>query len=143
MIWTLIFAVLLVPSILFVIWADKTTLSRDGIGADILSALSLIITVIGLGISIIAIVISHSGVDLEIEKNNMERESIIRQIENLNTENEDISKVAVIENVVEWNKKVKSDKYWANSPWTSWYYSKEVVDNLEYIVWEGQHVPES
>ena len=32
-----------------------------------------------------------------------------------------------------WNKLVLEKKYWAKNPWTSWFLSQKVVDNLKYI----------
>ena len=42
--------------------------------------------------------------------------------------NDDAAKILAIQNVSEWNQKVKEDKYWTYNPWTSWYHNEKVVD---------------
>lgn len=63
----------------------------------------------------------------------MQRESIIKQIECVNSEYEDITRSKVIENAYNWNKNVYTAKYWGKSPFTNWFWSQEYVDSLEYI----------
>ena len=46
---------------------------------------------------------------------------------------ENISKSDVIKDVSEWNKMVLEKKYWSKNPWTSWFFSQKVVDDLKYI----------
>nr|DAP20781.1 MAG TPA: hypothetical protein [Bacteriophage sp.] len=63
----------------------------------------------------------------------LERESIVKQVECISSEYEDVSKATVIANVYDWNKDVHNTKYWGNNPWMSWFYSQKFVDSLEYI----------
>ena len=79
------------------------------------------------------IVITHIGVDAQIEENRIEYESLCERQEVAMSEYEDVSKSDVIKDIAEWNKKVYSSKHWAYNPWTSWFYSKRVVDELEMI----------
>ena len=39
----------------------------------------------------------------------------------------------VIQNVYKWNKEVYDAKYWADNPWTNWFWNQRVVDSLKYI----------
>ena len=81
----------------------------------------------------ILIIISHVGVDATIEKNKIEYESLCERYEIVTSEYEDVSKSDVIKDIAEWNKKVYSEKYWAYNPWTNWFYSKRIVDDLKMI----------
>ena len=67
----------------------------------------------------------------------LERESIVKQVECISSDYEDVSKATVIANVYDWNKEVHNMKYWAKNPWTSWFYSQKFVDSLEYIELEN------
>lgn len=44
--------------------------------------------------------------------------------------------------IIEWNHEVLKYKSGYNNPWTSWFYNKEVLDNMEYIEYPGIEVPE-
>ena len=48
-------------------------------------------------------------------------------------EYEDVSKSDVIKDISEWNKKVYGYKHWAYNPWTNWFYSKRVADDMKMI----------
>lgn len=76
---------------------------------------------------------SHVNVDFNIYNAQLKRDAIIKQIECVDTEYEDISKIEVINRVYEWNQKVYKQKYYSESPWTNWLFNKEYADSLEYI----------
>ena len=98
--------------------------------------LGLLFTVTG-GITafimVICIICAHIGVDVQIEKNRIEYESLCERNEIIVSEYEDVSKSDVIKDIAEWNKNVYSYKHWAYNPWTNWFYSKRVVDQMEMI----------
>ena len=81
--------------------------------------------VLGLGGIVTAVIMSawilfeHVGVDVQIEEKRIEYE--------------DVSKSDVIKDVAEWNKEVYSYKHWTYNPWTSWFYSRRLADELEMI----------
>lgn len=81
----------------------------------------------------ICIISAHVGVDAVIEENRIEYESLCQRYEIVTSEYEDVSKSDVIKDIAEWNKNVYSEKHWANNPWTSWFYSKRVADDLKMI----------
>ena len=81
----------------------------------------------------IIILIEHVGVDARIEENRIEYESLCERNEIVVSEYEDVSKSDVIKDIAEWNKKVYSYKHWAYNPWTNWFYSKRVVDQMKMI----------
>lgn len=76
---------------------------------------------------------SHVNVDFNIYNAQLKRDTIIKQIECVDTEYEDTSKIEVINRVYEWNQKVYKQKYYSESPWTNWLFNKEYADSLEYI----------
>ena len=82
---------------------------------------------------IIGIICAHAVENKNIEMNNIEYESLCQRLEIVNSEYEDMSKSDVIKDVSEWNKMVLEKKYWSKNPWTSWFFSQKVVDDLKYI----------
>lgn len=84
-------------------------------------------------IMLVIIVSAHVGVDARIEENRIEYESLCDRQEVIMSKYEDVSKSDIIKDIAEWNKKVYSSKHWAYNPWTSWFYSRRVVDELEMI----------
>ena len=103
-----------------------------GIEDDIPVVLSFI-SFICLICCIIGIICAHVGENKNIEMNNIEYESLCNRLEIINSDYEDMSKSDVIKDVSEWNKMVLEKKYWAKNPWTSWFLSQKVVDELKYI----------
>lgn len=81
----------------------------------------------------IFIIGAHVGVDAQIEENRIEYESLCERRDVAMSEYEDVSKSDVINDIAEWNKMVYSSKHWAYNPWTNWFYSRRVVDELEMI----------
>lgn len=76
---------------------------------------------------------SHVNVDFNIYNAQLKRDTIIKQIECVDTEYEDTSKIEVINRVYEWNQKVYKQKYYSENPWTNWLFNKKYADSLEYI----------
>ena len=76
---------------------------------------------------------SHVNVDFNIYNAQLKRDTIIKQIECVDTEYEDTSKIEVINRVYEWNQKVYKQKYYSESLWTNWLFNKKYADALEYI----------
>lgn len=134
MIITLIVVVLLVLSILGMFLYEKDLFSYD-IGEFILGAsiVGVIISITGFLICVICIIDANCAVERQIYNNTMNRESIIKQVEYINSDYEDISKTAVIKSVYDWNIKVYNTKYRSSNPWTSWLYNKRVANAMEYI----------
>lgn len=99
----------------------KDSFKYDGL--DIGGYVCVLLGGIATCIAVVAIIIGHTGVDVDIHKANAERESIIKQIECVNSDYEDITRQKVIEKAYNWSK----------SPFTNWFWSQEYVDSLEYI----------
>lgn len=79
------------------------------------------------------IMIAHIGVDARIEENRIEYEALCERRDVVMSEYEDVSKSDVIKDIAERNQNVYSYKHWAYNPWTNWFYSKRVADELDMI----------
>lgn len=121
---------------MIVVAVGVTLLRKDEYEDGILFGLGFLFTVCGgliAFIMAICIIGAHVGVDAVIEENRIEYESLCERQEIINSEYEDVSKSDVIKDIAEWNKKVYSTKHWAYNPWTSWFYSKRVADDMKMI----------
>ena len=111
-------------------------LRKDEYEEGVLFGLGLLFTVGGgliAFIMAICIICAHVGVDATIEENRIEYESLCERYEIAESEYEDVSKSDVIKDIAEWNKNVYSTKHWAYNPWTNWFYSKRIADDLKMI----------
>lgn len=99
----------------------------------LLSLCAAIMAGIAILIEIPGIIRQHCAADKDIYEYSLKRESIVKQVECISSDYEDVSKATVIANVYDWNKEVYNAKYWAKNPWTSWFWSQKFVDSLEYI----------
>ena len=107
---------------------------------DIEDDIPVVLSVVGfvcLICCIVGIICAHVGENKNIEMNNIEYEGLCQRLEIVNSEYEDMSKSDVIKDVSEWNKMVLEKKYWSKNPWTSWFFSQKVVDELKYIEYKG------
>lgn len=82
---------------------------------------------------LLMIITEHVGVSATIAENQIEYESLCERKELISSEYEDVSKSDVIKDIAEWNKDVYTYKHWTYNPWTSWFYSKKIADNLKMI----------
>ena len=98
-----------------------------------ITALSGMLGSITILICLTVILCSHFDVDYDIHKAQLERDSIIKQLEYIDAEYENVSKVEIIQKVYEWNQKVYSEKRGSENLWINWFYSKKYADSLEYI----------
>ena len=76
---------------------------------------------------------AHVGTSVIIAQNNIKYESLCKRQEIIKSNYEDVSKSDVIKDVAEWNKGVYGYQYWAYNPWTNWFCSRRVADNLKTI----------
>ena len=134
MIITLIAISLLIIAIAGFLILDKTHFSDivDDIVCFI-TALSGVLGSITILICLMVILCSHIDVDYDIHKAQLEHDSIIKQLEYIDAEYENVSKVEIIQKVYEWNQKVYSEKHGSENLWINWFYSKKYADSLEYI----------
>lgn len=131
MIITLIAIGILILPIILIVLCDKGILNDYNI-EDISAALFITGIMASLIIGIIMFIM-HLGIDNSIYNSKLERESLVKRVECIDSNYEDVSKSDVINDVYEWNKMVHSAQYWSKNPWTSWFLSHKYVDSLEYI----------
>ena len=134
MIITLIAISLIIIAIAGFLILDKTYFSDivDDIVCFI-TALSGVFGGVAIFICLLLILGSHFDVDYDIHKAQLERNSIIKQLEYIDAEYENVSKVEIIQKIYEWNQKVYSKKHGSENLWINWFYSKKYADSLEYI----------
>lgn len=122
--------IIVIVTVIGIVMLNKS--EYDGIAYGI----GLLFTVLGgivAFIMVAGIICAHVGIDAQIEENRIEYESLCERNEIVTSEYEDVSKSDVIKDIAEWNKRVYSYKHWAYNPWTNWFYSKRVVDQMEMI----------
>ena len=138
MIITLIAISLLIIAIAGFLILDKTHFSD--IVDDIVCFITALSGVFG-GVTILicltVILYSHIDVDYNIHKAQLERDSIIKQLEYIDAEYENVSKVEIIQKIYEWNQKVYREKRGSENLWINWFYSKKYADSLEYIEFDN------
>ena len=114
-------------------------LLKDEYGVGAIFGLGIYLTFGGILMAFImalCIIIAHVGIDATIERNRIKYESLCQRYEIVTSEYEDVSKSDVIKDIAEWNMDVYGYKHWANNPWTSWFYSKRVADDMKMIEME-------
>lgn len=131
MIITLIAIGILILSIILIVLCEKVIIN-DYIIEDISVGLLIVGIIASLLIGTV-IFATHIGIENSIYNSKLERESLVKRVECINSNYEDVSKSDVIKDVYEWNKMVHNAQYWSNNPWTSWFWSQKYVDSLEYI----------
>lgn len=75
----------------------------------------------------------NTFVDKHIQKKQIEYEYLIKQIEEVDNNNEDVSSLEAIQKVSEWNQDVFAYKYGQKNLWTNIFYNKRYADSLKYI----------
>ena len=134
MIITLITIVAFVLGVIGYILSDRDIVPRKRKEFIILLSLCAVVMAgIAILIEIPGIIRTHCMINKDIYEYSLKRESIVKQVECISSDYEDVSKATVIANVYDWNKEVYNSKYWAKNPWTSWFWSQKFVDSLEYI----------
>ena len=134
MIITLITIVVLALGVIGYILSDRDIVPRrckEYIA--LLSLCAVFMAGIAILIEIPGIICQHCTANKDIYEYSLKRESIVKQVECISSDYEDVSKATVIANVYDWNKEVYNAKYWAKNPWTSWFWNQKFVDSLEYI----------
>ena len=133
MIITLIAISLLIITIVGLLILNKTHISDIVFG--IVGFITTLSGILGstIFICLMFILCSHIDVDYDIHNAQLERDSIIKQLEYIDAEYENVSKVEIIQKVYEWNQKVYREKRGSENLWINWFYSKKYVDSLKYI----------
>lgn len=135
MILTLIGVFLVILGIVVCSIWDRVMIYNDTLD-DCMGLIGMVSLALGLVISTISIILvikCHIGVQYSIDQAKLRYDSLVKQVEIINSDYEDVSKTQVIQKVMEWNQDVYSTKYWSDNPMTSWFWSQEYADSLEYI----------
>lgn len=127
MIWTLITIVILVASIAVLLISHNHWGNNFFDWAEIISIMTGVSSFIVLLLLCCWILSEHVSVNNTIRKNQIAQDSLEKRLELVNSEYEDVSKSDIIKDIAEWNADVINDYYWAENPWTNWFYNKKVV----------------
>lgn len=135
MILTLIFLCLLTLGIVLMFVGDNINSYYD---ADIFVSGMTLAIVFGLILLFCVGLIINEHLDgyenKTIELNRMEYEGLIQEKElTMNSEHDDVGRITVTKDIVEWNQDVYSAKRALERKWVNWFYSKRIVDELHYI----------
>ena len=134
MITTLIAFGILVLGIIGVVACAKDLFNyKINVFAEYIGDICVVIGFLFAIICLSVIIISHCGIDHLIYQKQLEHESIVKQIECIDSDYEDVSKADIIQKVYDWNGYVHNTKYWSGNPWTNWFNSKRFADSLKYI----------
>lgn len=134
MIITLIAFGILVLGIIGVVACAKDLFNyKINVFAEYIGSACVVIGFIFVIICLTIIIIAHCGIDQQIYQKQLEHESIVKQLECIDSDYEDVSKADVIQKVYDWNGYVHNTKYWSGNPWTNWFNSKRLADSLKYI----------
>lgn len=120
---------ILMIGIVFCVISNKTY-------SELLMVIGIFAAVVGFTVMFACGTISickHARAEKDIHKAEIEYQCILEQLKIDDKENRDALRAYVIDNVSEWNQKVYSEKHRADSPWTSWMFSKKYADSLKYI----------
>ena len=112
----------------------------DDEGIAMLWVVMYTVSILATIICAILIIDVNSSVKDTIYDNNIKYYDICNKAENVvkNSTEEELVKSEIIE----WNHEVLKYKSGYNNPWVSWFYNKEVLDNMDYIEYPGIEVPE-
>lgn len=134
MILTLIAFGILVLGIIGVVASIKDLFNyKINAFVDCIGSACVVIGFIFVIICLTIIIIAHCGIDHQIYQKQLEHESIVKQLECIDSDYEDVSKADVIQKIYDWNSYVHNAKYWSDNPWTNWFNSKRFADSLKYI----------
>lgn len=100
---------------------------------DFLFVTSLTIGVFGTLLCVAFIISNHVCATKDFEKNQIRYEGLVKRLELINSEYEDVSKSDVIRDISEWNAECFEYHYWTNNLLTNWFHSKKVAESYIYI----------
>ena len=133
MLLTILFAVVLVVSIIVYFVNEDTVMSEILFGSSLVFGF---MSFMGLLISIISIMLVQIPKEINFEKTVMYKEMIEYRLELMeNDEIETYAEIQLYNDIIEYNRFVMSHKKWSNNSWISWFYNKQIGD-MELIVLE-------
>lgn len=130
MIITLIILALFIFGIVIAILDNRKWLSEKIL---IPGVVSFVFGIIGIVIVLTTIFVNNFSTQRVIKEKEMQYESLISQMECIDSDYEDLSKSQIIKSVYDWNIYVYNTKYYAESIWTNWLCNQKFADSLQYI----------
>lgn len=99
-------------------------------GVEILSAGTLIVSLIMLVVAIALCGNEKLNGDIEYKNAYYQREVLEYRLENIEKNN--VGNEYLYNDIVEFNNSLRSTKKWANNPWTNWFNNQRIAE-LDYI----------
>ena len=133
MLFVLLFAVFIVIGIITVIICQKNKYNLSWRVHDILENVGIGLALLGLFVEILCvagIIINRIDYDIDYQKVLYEREVLEYRLNH--KENDFPGNEMLYSDIVEFNNKLRSQKKWANNPWTNWF-NNEKIAALDYI----------
>lgn len=133
---TILFITIFILGVISVLICEKVDDAGYYTLSGVLGFLGSVMTGLGflaMGVIAALLLFAHVAVDQQIETNQIEYQSLTKRLEIIDSDYEDVSKLDAIQSITQWNKKVCSDKYYYQNPWTSWFYDGRVVEAEQYI----------
>lgn len=134
----LLFIVLITIGTIMLIIGVRDTYNFSWQTNDVLQNIGIMLTLIGIFAEIICaagIIGNRIGYDIDYQNTLYEREVLEYRLDH--RENDFPGNEMLYNDIVEFNNKLRSQKKWANNPWTNWF-NNEKIAALDYIVLSGE-----
>ena len=117
----------IIAIVLFVVSIGYLKYETKGWSEPFMSIITLITTSVVLVVVSIISICRLATEHIEYQKMQMQQEVLEYRIEKIETL-DSYAEVQLYHDVVEFNKTVMHNRYWANNPWTSWFHFKSIGD---------------
>lgn len=136
MLFVLLFIIFIVVG--YIMFAIKNKFNFSWQVDNILENIGIILILIGIFAEIICasgIIINRLGYDIDYQNASYEREVLEYRLDH--REDGFPGNEMLYSDIVNFNNKLRSQKKWANNPWTNWF-NNEKIAALDYIEFDGE-----
>ena len=138
MFFVLLFIVLITFGTIMLIIGVRDTYNFSWQTKDVLQNIGIMLTLIGIFAEIICvagIIMNRIGYDIDYQNASYEREMLEYRLDH--REDDFPGNEMLYDDIVNFNNKLRSQKKWANNPWTNWF-NNEKIAALDYIELDGE-----
>lgn len=87
---------------------------------------------------VIAIISAHTGVEVQLQQQQIQYDTLCNEYNMVKNEIETSDKVRasyvqIMDSIAEWNQDTISEQYWSKNLWTNWFYNKKLVNARKLI----------
>ena len=138
MFFVLLFIVLITIGTIMLIIGVRDTYNFSWQTKDVLQNIGIMLTLIGIFAEIICIAgIIINRIDYDIDYQNVLYEREVLEYRLDHREDNFPGNEMLYDDIVNFNNKLRSQKKWANNPWTNWF-NNEKIAALDYIELDGE-----